>query len=150
MNLRRWMYRGGRPNALARLLNRISAAQFGAGFLAPPAWVTLEVTGRRSGKPVSLPLVVTTYEDQRFLVSMLGPRANWVANVRAAHGQAVLRHGTTERVRLIEVDPVVTAPILRGYLAVAPGARAHFPIDRTAPLAEFERIAPDYPVFRIA
>jgi hypothetical protein len=33
---------------------------------------------------------------------------------------------------------------------VAPGARPFFPVDRRAPLTEFERIVDDYPVFRIA
>jgi hypothetical protein len=32
---------------------------------------------------------------------------------------------------------------------LAPGARAHFPVDRGAPLSEFEHIASRYPVFRI-
>ncbi len=29
------------------------------------------------------------------------------------------------------------------------GARPHIPVDRKAPLADFERISPGYPVFRI-
>jgi hypothetical protein len=37
----------------------------------------------------------------------------------------------------------------RRYLQVAPGTRPHMPVDRTAPLTEFARIAADYPVFRI-
>ena len=41
------------------------------------------------------------------------------------------------------------APILRQYLQVAPGARAHIPVDRHAPLEEFERIAERYPVFLV-
>ena len=41
------------------------------------------------------------------------------------------------------------APILRRYLEVAGGARAHFSVDRRAPLSEFEAIAPQYPVFRV-
>jgi deazaflavin-dependent oxidoreductase (nitroreductase family) len=143
------MYRGGRPNRLARALNRISAAQFGAGFLAPPGWVTLEVTGRRSGRTVVFPLVVTTYRDERYLVAMLGRQANWVANVRATGGAAVLRHGRREPVLLVEVDVAERAPILRRFLAVAPGARAHVPVDRHAPVADFERIADRFPVFRI-
>jgi hypothetical protein len=32
----------------------------------------------------------------------------------------------------------------------APGARPFFPIDRRAPVTEFERIVDQYPVFRIA
>jgi hypothetical protein len=80
---------------------------------------------------------------------MLGKDANWVRNVRAAGGRAVLRRGGREQVRLEEVEPGDRAPILRRYLAVAPGARPHLPVDRRAPLAEFDRIAGQYPVFRI-
>jgi len=147
--MRRRMYRGGRPSRLARALNRVSALQFGSGILAPSGWVTLEVTGRRSGHTVVCPLVVTGYEGERYLVSMLGERANWVANVRAAGGDVVLRHRRRERVRLVEVAPGERAPILRRFLAVAPGARPHVPVDRHAPPAEFEAIAADYPVFRV-
>ncbi|MCM4084837.1 nitroreductase/quinone reductase family protein [Paractinoplanes hotanensis] len=147
--MRRRMYRGGRPNRLARSLNRLSAFQFGRALFVPPAWVTLEVTGRRSGNTVAFPLVVTSHRGERYLVSMLGNGANWVANVRAANGEAVLRHGRRQPVRLVEVDPDLRAPILQRYLAVAPGARAHVPVDRHAPLSEFERIAAGYPVFRV-
>lgn len=125
------------------------ARVFGAGLVVPSGWVTLEVTGRRTGHTVSCPLVVTGYRGERYLVSMLGGQANWVANVRAAHGEAVLRHDGRERVRLVEIDPALRAPILRRFLAVAPGARPHLPVDRHAPLAEFERIAADFPVFRV-
>jgi hypothetical protein len=39
------------------------------------------------------------------------------------------------------------AAILRRYLELAPGARPFYPIDRRAPLAEFEHIVNQYPVF---
>jgi hypothetical protein len=42
------------------------------------------------------------------------------------------------------------ARILKAYLQRAPGARAHVPVDRDAPMAEFEPIAGAFPVFRIA
>jgi hypothetical protein len=32
----------------------------------------------------------------------------------------------------------------------APNARAHLPVDKDAPLAEFERVAHRFPVFRVA
>jgi hypothetical protein len=48
-----------------------------------------------------------------------------------------------------EVDVRDRAPIIRRYLEVAPGARPHIPVDRGAPLADFERVSPEYPVFRI-
>lgn len=143
------MYRGGRPNRWARPQNALSAYLFARGVMGAERVVTLEVPGRRTGRVLSLPLVVADHEGQRYLVAMLGENANWVRNVRAAGGQAVLRHGRTEAVRLVEVDPGDRAPILRRYLDVAPGGRPHFPIDRGAPLAEFERIASGIPVFRI-
>jgi len=118
--LRRWMYRDGRPGLLARAMNRLSALQFSAGVLSPRRAVTLEVRGRRSGHVVSLPLVVAEVGGERYLVSMLGNDANWVRNVRAAGGSAVLsRNGRTE-VHLVEVESAQRAPILREYLAVAP------------------------------
>jgi deazaflavin-dependent oxidoreductase (nitroreductase family) len=147
--VKRWMYRGGRPRTLARVMNRLSALQFSAGLLSPARGLTLEVRGRRTGKTISLPVVVAEHAGQRYLVSMLGENANWVQNVRAADGEAVLRRHGAKKVRLVEVAPAERAPILRSYLAVAPGARPHIPVDRHAPLEEFERIADQYPAFRI-
>ncbi|MEV0738810.1 nitroreductase/quinone reductase family protein [Streptomyces sp. NPDC050549] len=144
----RWLYRGGRPGRLARVMNRQSALAASAG-LTPRRLVTLEVPGRRTGRRVSLPLVVADHEGERYLVSMLGPDANWVRNVRAADGRAVLRHGRREAVRLEEVEVGDRAPVLRRYLALAPGARPHLPVDRRAPLEEFVRIADRVPVFRV-
>jgi hypothetical protein len=144
----RWMYRGGRPNRVAALLNRVSAIVGSAG-LWPNRLVTLEVRGRRTGRSISFPLVVAHYQGERYLVAMLGEGTNWVSNVRAAGGQAILCHGRREAVRLEEVDPRARAPVLRQYLQVAPGARPHIPVDRGAPLVEFEKVATRYPVFRI-
>ena len=144
----RWMYQQGRPNRLARILNRISALQFRSG-VAPRNWVTLEVLGRRTGMPVTFPLVLADYQGKRYLVSMLGIHANWVANVRAAGGHAVIHHGSRESVLLEDVDAGARAPILRRYLAIAPGARPHMAVDRAAPLRDFERVAARYPVFHV-
>src|SRR5664279_6104856 len=74
---KRAMYAGGRPGLLARVMNRISAAQFSAGVLSPRRAVTLEVRGRRTGRVISCPLVVTDYEGERYLVAMLGNGTNW-------------------------------------------------------------------------
>lgn len=145
----RWLYRGGRPNRLARAMNRFSAILHATGVLMPARLVTLEVRGRRSGRMISFPLVVADYQGERYLVSMLGDNANWVANVRAAKGHALLRHGRRERILLEEVAGELRAPILRRYLAVAPGARPHIPVDRHAPVADFQQIANRFTVFRI-
>lgn len=148
MALHRWLYRAGKPNWLAKFLNWGWSLVHAAG-IAPNYLVTLEVPGRRSGKLISFPLALAVIHGQRYLVSMLGKDANWVHNVRAAGHRARLRHGRVEEVLLHEVDPAQAAPILKAYLQIAPGARPHIPVDRSAPLAEFENIAADFPVFRV-
>ncbi len=125
MAFHRWMYRDGRPHTLAKILNRGWAIIHSLG-VAPNYLVTLEVVGRQSGKVVSFPLVMVAMNGERYLVSMLGEEANWVRNVRAAGGKATLRHGKSEPVLLKEIDAA-----------------------QRAPLSEFEKIAPQYPVFRV-
>ena len=147
-DLNRWLYRGGRPSWLARIVNRATAAVFARG-VAVDYLATLEVTGRKSGRSFSLPVVIAIVEGQRYLVSMLGEKASWVQNVRAAGGKAVLRSGRREAVLLEEIPASQRAPILKAYLQRAPGARPHVSVDKDAPLAEFEKIAPALPVFRV-
>jgi hypothetical protein len=138
-----------RPNWMARLLDRGTAAVSARG-VGPEYLVALEVPGRRSGRSVRLPVVVAAVGGERYLVSMLGEGANWVRNVRAAGGEVALRHGRREGVHLEGVvAPELRAPVLKAYLKRAPNANAHVPIDKDAPLAEFRRLAPRFPVFRI-
>ncbi len=148
MAFKRWMYRGGRPNIVAKVQNRGWAILHSLG-LWPDRFVTLEVVGRKSGKTVSFPLAMTVMNGERYLVSMLGEETNWVRNVRAASGRARLVHGISEQIVLKEVDIKQRAPILKAYLQLAPGARPHIPIGKDAPISEFEEIAVKYPVFRV-
>lgn len=148
MGIHRRLYRGGRSNLLARLVNRGWAAVYAAGIV-PNYLVTLEVKGRRSGRIIRFPLVMVVVEGKRFLVSMLGENANWVRNLKAANNEATLHHGRREDVRLEEIEPSLRAPLLKAYLQRAPGARPHLPIDKDSPLAEFEKVASRFPVFRV-
>ncbi len=147
--LRRWLYRGQRPNWITRIINRAWAAVVSSG-IASRDYVTLEVVGRKSGRIVSFPLVIVVVSGERYLVSMLGDNTQWVRNVRAAGGKAVLRSGRREDVQLEEIPADQRAPILKAYLQIATGARPHVPVDKDAPLAEFEKIAATFPVFRLA
>ncbi|MBL8057421.1 MAG: nitroreductase family deazaflavin-dependent oxidoreductase [Anaerolineales bacterium] len=147
-DFKRWLYQAGRPNWLARILNRGWASLHALG-IAPNYLVTLEVVGRRSGRPISFPLVLTVTAGERYLVSMLGTEAAWVRNVAAAGGQAVMRHGRVERVVLEEVPAEQRGPILKAYLQRAPGARPHIAVDKDAPLEAFAAAAPQIPVFRV-
>ena len=148
MAFKRWLYRGGHPNALAKIINRGWAEIHSLGVF-PNSMVTLEVVGRKSGTTVRFPLAMTMVNGERYLVSMLGENTNWVKNVKAAGGKAMLRHGRSEQVHLVEVDISQRAPVLKAYLQLAPGARPHIAISKDAPIAEFERIASKYPVFRV-
>src|SRR5215470_14264885 len=142
------LYPGGRPNAIARRMNSLSAWA-GARGVAPTLMVTLETKGRRTGKILRVPMVVAELDGNRYLVSMLGEKSDWLLNVRASNGEAVLSHGDVEKVRLEEVAIADRAPILKAYLKRAPGGRPHFDIDMDAPIEEFARVAPRYPVLRI-
>jgi len=133
---------------VARVLDRGSAMICALG-VAPDYMVTLEVPGRRTGRIVHLPLVMVLVDGERYLVSMLGEDVNWVRNVKAAGGRVTLRHGRSEDVRLEEVASEHRAPVLKDYLMRAPRAGAHMPVAKDAPLAEFERVSPRFPVFRV-
>ncbi len=141
-------YGGGKPNRVASALNSVGAWVFSHGVL-PSFLVTLETHGRRTGRTHRIPLVEADVSGARYIVSMLGENVDWVRNVRAANGEAVLHHGVAEKVILRDVPVGERAPILKAYLARAPGARAHFDIAWDSPLADFERIAARYPVFRV-
>ncbi|MFF0614089.1 nitroreductase family deazaflavin-dependent oxidoreductase [Nocardia tengchongensis] len=117
--------------------------------LQPQRWISLEVVGRRSGRLRRFPVGMADWNEDWYLVSMLGENCDWVRNVRAAHGQVVLHRRRRRPARLVEVPVAERAPILRRYLATVPGARPHIPVDPRATLADFEAIAPRYPVFRV-
>ncbi len=144
----RLFYRDWRPTRLGRIANRFMAWWASTG-LPPSFQQTIEVRGRASGKVRSNPIVVATVDGNRYLVSMLGPQSEWVKNAAAADGEAVLRHGRREPVRLVNVPPEERAPVLREYVRIATSGRTHFPLEPGAPLSDFAAIADRYPVFRI-
>ena len=143
----RWQFRGGRPNRSARFLSGLLGIAFAAG-IGPSQAVTIEVRGRKTGRKISFPVVIVAYEGDRYLVAMLGDKTNWVRNLRADN-HAVLLQGKRKNVSLVEDFSGNRAAILRRYLELAGGARPFFPIDRRAPLGDFERIVDEYPVFRV-
>jgi hypothetical protein len=144
----RWLYRTGRPNAFARWQNRLSVRLTGRG-LGPKRLVTLQVPGRRTGQMVSFPVVIADVDGKTYLVAMLGAGTNWVRNVEATGGYATLTRRSSQRVHLENVPVEERAPIIKRFLAVAPGARPHIRVDRHASLAQFHAVSADIPVFKI-
>jgi deazaflavin-dependent oxidoreductase (nitroreductase family) len=146
-SLRRMLYRDWRPTRLGRWANRVAGWSSAIGLSSKAA--VLEVRGRASGRRRSTPVVIATVDGSRYLVSMLGPGSDWVKNVEAAHGDAVIRQGRRRPVHLVAVPPEQRAPILREYVRIASSGRQHFPLPVGAPLPDFEAIAGRYPVYRI-
>ncbi|MBG6215308.1 hypothetical protein RCH23_003248 [Cryobacterium sp. CAN_C3] len=109
--------------------------------------IRLDTVNPKSGTVLSLPLVTATVDGRRYVVSMLGQGARWVRNVLAADGHVVIRAGRRRDVVLTVVDVNLRAPILKNYLRRAPGGRPHIPVDKDAPLADFEAVAAAFPVF---
>jgi deazaflavin-dependent oxidoreductase (nitroreductase family) len=109
----------------------------------------LEVKGRKSGRVYAVPVNPVTVDGQRYLFSPRGETA-WVKNIRVS-GEGTLRRGrNVERFRVSEVADAAKPPIIRAYLARwswQVGKLVAAPKD--ADDAEYLKIAPDHPVFRI-
>ena len=94
----------------------------------------LSVRGRRSSRTYSTPVILVE-NGERWLVAPYG-EVSWVRNARAA-GQATLSRGRRrEEIKLSEVGPQESAPVLRQYLRHA-NFRLHEGI------AEGERVVGD-------
>ena len=144
----RIFYRNRRPTLLGHLVSQVFCWWARVG-LPPRNWVALRVRDRRSGRMRADAVVVPTVDGERYVVSMFGTVSDWVQNLEAAHGDAIISHGGSVRVHLALVPSVQRASILREYVRVASSGRKHFPLSAGASLADFAAIAGRYPVYRI-
>jgi hypothetical protein len=146
---RRVFYKDRQPTRMGRFTNRLVALWSRYG--GPPAWnVELRTRGPRTGRENRVPIVIGRLDGVDYAVSMLGQGSRWVRNLRAGDGSAIIRHGRSRPVRLVEVtDNAERARAIKAYLRRAIGARPHISIAPDAPIEGFERIAGDYPVFRV-
>ena len=126
--------------------------------LAPRDAVTLQVRGRSSGKARRIPILRTRYQGNDYLVALAG-ESQWVRNVRAAHGHAIIRRRRTSEVRLQELEAAERGDIIAAYLhagsdrsgakANADQARYYFGLEPEATPTDIAAIVDYYPVFRI-
>lgn len=143
-------YTRGRPNRLGKILN--GANYWWARMGIPPTFhqIAIEAPGRRSGAMRRAVVLVADYERERYLVSMLGGRSDWLLNAQANNGRAAIRKRRRRiPIRLTEVPVEERAPIIKAWAARAIGGRHHLPVEHSAPLSEFEAIADRVPVVRI-
>ena len=137
-----------KPSSLVKAMNSVFGRLASWGLI-PGDTALLQVNGRRSGQTRSNAVTWVEHDGQRYLVA---PRGNteWVRNVKAAGGEAILKRRKAERVRLEEVPIEQRAPIIKSYLKkTALVTKREFGIEPEAPLEEFEKIADRHPVFRI-
>jgi deazaflavin-dependent oxidoreductase (nitroreductase family) len=126
-------------------------------------FAVLTVPGRKTGRPLHIPLVVFSQGDSRYLVASYGI-VNWVRNLRAADGRAQLRRGdTAEMITAIELPPEQAGPILRFSLRSGPPGiprpivrifrrffvLPYLDVDMNSSDDDFVRSARNHPVFRV-
>jgi len=137
-----------KPSGLVKAMNSL-VGRLASWGLIPGGTALLQVKGRRSGQTRSTAVTWVEHDGQRYLVA---PRGNTecVRHVRAAAGDAVLKHGKSDAVRLEDLPLEQQAPLIQAYLKkTASVTKREFGIEPDAPIEEFQRIAPDHPVFRI-
>jgi deazaflavin-dependent oxidoreductase (nitroreductase family) len=130
-----------------RILNQFVRALLRIG-LGPRHTYLLTVRGRRSRRLYTTPVTLVEEGGQRWLVAPYG-EVNWIRNARAA-GQVTLSRGRhTEAVRIIELGPQDSAPVLKRYVTEVAITRPYFDAGPESPLEEFEQEAHRHPVFLI-
>ncbi len=117
--------------------------------------ITLEIAGRKTGKPTRVSLTVVRRGGSRYLVSLYD-QSQWVKNVRATQGRATLLSGGKTPVRLVEIPQEERAPILLGYVqqrafshSGEESAKLFFGLGPKPSLADMEAIADRYVVFQL-
>jgi hypothetical protein len=117
--------------------------------------ITLEVPGRRTDKPIRVSLSKTNYEGNKYFVS-LGGEVNWVRNVRAADGKAIIISRKRIPVHLEEVPEEKRAPVMLAYVqsraflhSGSQAAKEFFGLRPNPSLEEMKAISSRYVVFLI-
>lgn len=145
------------PASWYRRLNWLGVLITSLG-LGPRDAVTLEVRGRRTGKLRRIPILRTRHAGEDYLLALAG-ESQWVRNVRAANGDAAIRHRKKRGVRLIEVPPEERPEIIAEYLRAGSErggkeardrqARYYFGLDAGYSLSDIRDVVDFYPVFRV-
>jgi deazaflavin-dependent oxidoreductase (nitroreductase family) len=129
-------------NGIVALATRLGISVWGSRVL--------RVKGRKTGNWHSTPVNLLTFDGSLYLVSPRG-ETQWVRNLRAL-GSGELALGRRKKpFRAIEIQNESKAPILRAYLRRWKVEVGIFfaGVSATSPEEEFQRIAPEHPVFHI-
>jgi deazaflavin-dependent oxidoreductase (nitroreductase family) len=130
-----------------RLENRILKLVLRTGLKLGTMYI-LSVKGRNTGALHSTPVVIVETNGERYLVAPYGP-VNWVRNARAAGAVTLSRGRNSEALHIEELEPEESAPVLKQYVAIAPGPRWCFMAGPDSPVRDFVAEASQHPVFRL-
>jgi deazaflavin-dependent oxidoreductase (nitroreductase family) len=107
-----------RPPRWLKPMNKLMIAVQKLGIPAGPSMV-LTVPGRKSGEPRSTPM--TPFDHDGGLYTVAGyPGADWAANARAAGVGTLTRGRRSRRVRIVELSPADSGPVLRAFAVKVP------------------------------
>ena len=113
------MARQYRVNAFVRINNSIISTLLHMG-INMGSFALLTVRGRKSGRPIEIPIAIFVHEGKSYLIASYGI-VNWVRNLRAAGGAATItRSRRTEKIHAVELPPEAAAPIFREALLSGP------------------------------
>ncbi len=129
-----------------RIVNRMTRAMARRG--KGPAH-ELTMTGRRSGKRLSVMVTPTHIDDVTYLVAPYG-EVGWVHNVRANPNVALSRGSVTTRYRATQIHGEEAGQVLNRYYVENKkhvGRYVEIPGERTT--SDYIAAAERYPVFRL-
>ena len=134
---------------LAQVNNRVIAFLAGRLGIGLRGARLLSVPGRATGVRRTTPVNLLELGSKRYLVAPRG-QTQWARNLRSAGGGELRLGRKVEAVRVVELSDDDKPPVLRAYLRRWKMETGRFfDVASSASDAEFRRIAPDHPVFRI-
>jgi len=136
-----------KPGGMTKKINSFLGWLFSRG-IGSKRWVQIQHKGRKSGKAYATAVNWTEVDGQRYLVAPRG-ETQWVRNVRADDGKAVIKRGKSEAVRLEEVPIAERAPIIKNYVTENKVVKGEFGVEPSDPIEKYQEIAPNHPTFRI-
>lgn len=141
------MARTYRLGVARRIVNGLIRGLLRMG-LGPPRTYLLVTRGRTTGRAYRTPVTLVEEHPRRWLVAPYG-EVGWVRNARAARRVTIERGRHAETLRLAELGPRESAPILRRYVREVPITRPYFDAAPDATLDDFAAEAARHPVFEL-
>ena len=138
------MARAYRLGVTRRIVNGIIRMLLRMGW-GPARTYLLVTRGRTTGRLYRTPVTLVEQPPRRWLVAPYG-EVGWVRNARAAGSVTLERGRRAETLRLAELGPRDSAPILQRYVREVPITRPYFDVRPDSSLDDFAAEAPRHPV----